>query len=75
MLQKDSEGKYSLCPAKKSNDHHFCICNGLLSSANYNPEQEEPLYTVGTNAYRVDKIVTVRSLMQELTGTCVPASA
>jgi nitronate monooxygenase len=76
VLQKDSEGKYSSCPAKRSNEHHFCICNGLLSSADYNPHEEEPLYTVGTNAYRVDKIVPVRNLMQELTGkACVPASA
>jgi len=68
VLQKDSEGKYSLCPAKASNEHHFCICNGLLSSANYNADKEEPLYTVGTTASRVDKIVSVQSLMQELTG-------
>jgi nitronate monooxygenase len=76
VLQKDCEGKYSVCPAKESNEHHFCICNGLLSSANYNPDKEEPLYTVGTNASRVDKIVSVKGLMQELTGkVCMPASA
>jgi nitronate monooxygenase len=76
VLQKDREGKFSVCPAKASNEHHFCICNGLLSSANYNPVEEEPLYTVGTNAYRIDKIVTVRSLMRELTGkACIPVSA
>ncbi len=75
VLQKDSEGKYSICPAKISNEHHFCICNGLLSSAGYNENEEEPLYTVGTNASRIDKIIPVRSLMQELTGkACVPAS-
>jgi len=68
VLQKDGEGKYSLCPAKASNEHHFCICNGLLSSADYNADKEEPLYTVGTSASRVDKIVSVQSLMQELTG-------
>lgn len=68
VLQKDSEGKYSVCPAKASNEHHFCICNGLLSSANYNADKEEPLYTVGTNAWRVDKILSVQTLMQELTG-------
>ncbi len=68
VLQRDSEGKYSICPAKASNDHHFCICNGLLSSADYNADREEPLYTVGTNASRVDKIVSVKTLMQELTG-------
>jgi nitronate monooxygenase len=65
---KDKEGKYSICPAKESNEHHFCICNGLLSSAGYNPEEEEPLYTVGTNAWRIDRIVTVKTLMDELKG-------
>lgn len=68
VLVKDKEGKFSICPAKQSNEHHFCICNGLLSSAGYNPDKEEPLYTVGTNAYRVDKILSVKSLMDELTG-------
>ncbi|MBF0557784.1 MAG: nitronate monooxygenase [Nitrospirae bacterium] len=68
VLLKDSAGNFTLCPAKASNEHHFCICNGLLSSADYNPDKEEPLYTVGTNAYRVDKIVSVESLLKELTG-------
>ncbi len=66
VLTKDSEGKYSVCPAKRDNQNYFCICNGLLSSAGYNPLEEEPLYTVGTNAYRIDKILSVRELMQEL---------
>jgi nitronate monooxygenase len=75
VLLKDREGKFSLCPAKESNEHHFCICNGLLSSANFNPESEEPLYTVGTNANRVDKILSVKNLMDELTGkVCVQTS-
>ena len=69
VLLKDAEGKYSRCPAKESNEHHFCICNGLLSSADYNADKEEALYTVGTNAYRVDRVVPVRSLMQELKGS------
>ncbi|GAB4490769.1 MAG: nitronate monooxygenase [Thermodesulfovibrionales bacterium] len=68
VLLKDSEGKFTVCPAKESNEHHFCICNGLLSSADYNPDKEEPLYTVGTNASRVDRIVSVKSLMAELSG-------
>lgn len=68
VLLKDSEGKFTRCPAKESNEHHFCICNGLLSSAGYRPEKEEALYTVGTNAYRVQEIVTVKQLMQELGG-------
>ncbi len=68
VLLKDAEGKYTKCPAKESNLHHFCICNGLLSSAGYNRDVEEPLYTVGTNASRIDRILPVRELMNELTG-------
>jgi nitronate monooxygenase len=71
VLLKDKEGKFSLCPAKESNEHHFCICNGLLSSAGYNADKEEPLYTVGTNAHRVDRILSVKELMAELTGKAV----
>jgi nitronate monooxygenase len=66
VLLKDKEGKFAICPARESNEHHFCICNGLLSSAGYNPDKEEPLYTVGTNASRVDKIIPVKELMHEL---------
>ncbi len=68
VLLKDAEGKYSKCPAKESNLHHFCICNGLLSSAGYNRDAEEPLFTVGTNASRVDRILPVRALIDELAG-------
>lgn len=68
VLLKDSAGNFTVCPAKASNEHHFCICNGLLSSAGYNPDKEEPLYTVGTNASRVDKIVSVETLFEELSG-------
>ena len=34
----------------------------------FNPEVEEPLYTVGANGYRIDKLTTVKALMNELTG-------
>jgi nitronate monooxygenase len=68
VLLKDSEGKFTRCPAKENNEDYFCICNGLLSSAGYNPEKEEPLYTVGTNASRIDKIVSVKTVMDELVG-------
>ena len=68
VLLKDSEGKFTLCPAKVDNKDYFCICNGLLSSAGYNRTEEEPLYTVGTNASRVDRIVSVKALMDELAG-------
>jgi nitronate monooxygenase len=73
VLLKDKEGKFTICPAKESNEHHFCICNGLLSSAGYNRDREESLYTVGTNASRIDSIVSVKALMDELTGK-VPAA-
>ena len=68
VLMKDAEGKFTVCPAKEDNKDHFCICNGLLSSSGYNPAEEEALYTVGTNAYRIDKIISVKTLMNELTG-------
>lgn len=68
VLLKDSEGKLTRCFAKESNENYFCICNGLLSSAGYNSDKEEPLYTVGTNANRIDRIVSVKTVMDELTG-------
>jgi nitronate monooxygenase len=68
VLLKDADGKYSRCPAKEGSKDSFCICNGLLSSAGYNPDDEEPLFTVGANAYRVDRILSVRALMDELKG-------
>ncbi|MBA4348794.1 MAG: nitronate monooxygenase [Thermodesulfovibrio sp.] len=71
LLLKDAEGKFTHCLAKENNEKYFCICNGLLSSAGYNPDEEEPLYTVGSNAYRVDKIVSVQTLMNELTGKMI----
>lgn len=75
VLLKDAEGKFTRCPAKESNENCFCICNGLLSSAGYNSDKEEPLYTVGTNAYRVDRIIPVKNLMDELKGkVLVPAN-
>ncbi|MDA8088085.1 MAG: nitronate monooxygenase [Nitrospiraceae bacterium] len=64
VLQKDIEGKFTRCPAKDNKDY-FCICNGLLSSSGHNPE-EEPLFTCGTNACRVDRILSVHDLMEEL---------
>ncbi len=75
LLLKDSEGKFTRCDAKNSNESSFCICNGLLSSAGYNLDEEPPLYTVGTNAYRIERVVSVKTLMEELTGKSVVASA
>ncbi len=68
LLLKDREGNFAGCPANSDDGRYFCICNGLLSSAGYNPEEEEPLYTVGANGYRVDRVLSVKELMDELTG-------
>lgn len=75
VLFKDEKGGFTKCLAKESNESCFCICNGLLSSAGYNPDDEEPLYTVGTNAYRVDRIMTVKELMDELKGIKKPVES
>lgn len=68
VLTRDKDGSFNRCAAQHENGENFCICNGLLSSAGYNPDIEEPLYTVGANGYRIDKIVTVKELMAELSG-------
>jgi nitronate monooxygenase len=68
VLLKDAQGRYTRCPAKTDNEHFFCICNGLCSAAGYAADQEEPLYTAGTSAARVDRILPVADLMAELAG-------
>ncbi len=55
------------CPAMDNNKDYFCICNGLITSTSYfDGSDEKPLFTVGSNAYRVDKILSVKGLMKEL---------
>ena len=56
------------CPAKEDNEHFFCICNGLCSAAGCDADEEEPLYTAGTSAARVDRILPVAGPMAELAG-------
>ncbi len=68
MLRPDRNGVFNQCDSRLENGSSFCICNGLLSSAGYNPDLEEPLYTVGANGYRIDRLTTVKELMAELTG-------
>jgi nitronate monooxygenase len=68
VLRQDREGNFNQCRARLEDGGSFCICNGLLSSAGYNPDEEDPLYTVGANGYRIDKLTTVKELMAELTG-------
>jgi nitronate monooxygenase len=67
VLTRDKNGRYTQCNAQTDNKGYFCICNGLLSSAGECP-QEEPLYTVGLNGYRIDKTTNVKELMDELKG-------
>jgi nitronate monooxygenase len=68
VLLKDKNGGYLTCPANSESGDCFCICNGLLSSAGYNGDREEPLYTVGTNGFRIDRISSVKDIIDELTG-------
>jgi len=75
VLLKDAQGRYARCAAKESNEQHFCICDGLFSAAGYDAgrdaDKDEPLYTAGTIAARVDRILSVSDLMAELAGTLV----
>jgi nitronate monooxygenase len=66
LLHQGPDGKLT-CRAKESCDS-FCICNVLLTAAGANDTEELPIYTVGANAHRVDKILSVNELMDELTG-------
>ena len=68
VLLKDAKGHFTRCPAKEDNEHYFCICDGLCSAAGYDTDKEEPLYTAGTTAARVDRILPVGDLMAELAG-------
>ncbi len=56
------------CPSKYENEKTFCICNGLLASIDLNNQNEKRLYTVGENAYKINRIMSVRELMHELQG-------
>ncbi|MDD3845685.1 MAG: nitronate monooxygenase [Syntrophorhabdaceae bacterium] len=73
IMMKNREGRYAVCKAQEDRGGFFCICNGLLSSGGYNMDAEEPLYTVGVNGCRVDRISTVRDVMDELRGV-IPAT-
>ncbi len=62
------------CPSKYENEKTFCICNGLLSSINMNPTEKE-LYTVGQSAHRIDRIMSVKELMGELSGNLMASAS
>ncbi len=54
------------CPAMDDNKDFFCICNGLLGATIYANTREKPLFTVGENAWRIDKIMSVKELIHDL---------
>ena len=77
VLLKDAQGRFTRCPAKTDNEHSFCICEGLLSAGGYDADEQEPLYTTGTSAARVDRVLPVAELMDELAGVrdALPSAA
>lgn len=50
----------------KDGGNSFCICNGLLASSTVESTEKE-LYSVGAMAWKLDKIISVKNLMHELT--------
>lgn len=70
VLGKDDDGQYTVCKAHPNNperNDHFCICDALKAAVGLAPN-EPPMYTVGSNAHRVNKIMSVAELMKELIG-------
>ncbi len=66
LLHKGNDGRMT-CLALEGYEA-FCICNALLSAAGCNDTADLPIFTVGANAVRVDRILAVDELVDELTG-------
>jgi nitronate monooxygenase len=66
LLQKDKDGNSTICFAKTEPEKYFCLCAGLLGAAGYSNEEE--VFTVGSNAHKIKKIVSVKELIDELKG-------
>ena len=66
LLRKGKDGHLT-CPALESHEA-FCICNALLSAVDRNNTSDLPVFTVGTNASRIDRILSVDELIDELIG-------
>lgn len=66
LLHKSTDG-HMTCLALEGYSA-FCICNGLLSAVDCNDTSDLPIFTVGANASRVDRILSVDELMDELIG-------
>lgn len=57
----------SQCVACQDTTEAFCICNGLLAACGYNNTEEKELYSVGSSAFKIDKLLSVSELIKELT--------
>ena len=66
LLRKGKDGRQT-CLALEGYEA-FCICNALLSAVNCNDTADLPIFTVGINAARVDRILSVDELIDELIG-------
>jgi nitronate monooxygenase len=53
------------CAAKKSTSS-FCICNGLLAAVGAQSKDNLGLYSTGSEGWRINKVVSVKELMDEL---------
>ena len=53
--------------AAKTSIGSMCICNGLIASSDVKTS-EQALYTIGARAHEIEKIVSVKELMQEIIG-------
>ncbi len=68
VLGKDEKGNYTVCKAHPNNplnQQYFCICDTLRAALGLAGD-EPPMYTVGSNAYRIKEIISVAQLMKEL---------
>lgn len=66
LLHKNKDGHLSCSALEGYNS--FCICNALLSAGDCNDTPDLPIFTVGANAFRVDRILSADELMDEFIG-------
>ena len=73
LRQKDGRPFCKAMPQNTDSELFLCPCSGLLSSCGSDSGLD--LYTVGSNAYRVNEILSVAKLMAELRGDAADAVA
>ncbi len=66
LLQKDENGNYVNCRAKKYPKDYFDICNGLLNAYGYSGGPE--LWTAGDRAIEITEISTVKKVTNSIIG-------